>query len=53
MNYLTLEEILRLHFEVINDYGGAHGVRDEGRLQSVVAASRPRHTTITTAVSPI
>jgi len=39
MNYLTLEEILRLHFEIINDYGGSHGVRDESRLQSVVAAS--------------
>lgn len=38
MHYLTLEEILRLHFKIIEDYGGTHGVRDEGRLQSVVAA---------------
>ncbi len=36
--YVTLEELLRLHFQVINDYGGSHGVRDEGRLQSVIAA---------------
>jgi death-on-curing protein len=36
--YLTLEEILRLHFQVIKDYGGSHGVREEGRLQSVVKA---------------
>jgi len=38
MHYLTLEEILRLHFAVIEDYGGSHGVRDEERLKSVVAA---------------
>lgn len=38
INYLSLEEILRLHFQVIEDFGGSHGVRDEGRLLSVVAA---------------
>lgn len=38
MNYLTLEEILRLHFQIIEDFGGSHGVRDEGRLKSVEAA---------------
>lgn len=36
--YLTIEEILRLHFQVIKDYGGSHGVRDEGRLLSVEQA---------------
>lgn len=36
--YLTIEEILRLHFQVIEDYGGSHGVRDEGRLLSVEVA---------------
>jgi death-on-curing protein len=36
--YLSLEEILRLHFQVVEDYGGSHGVRDEGRIQSVVEA---------------
>lgn len=36
--YLTLEEILQLHYRVIEDYGGSHGVRDESRLQSVVNA---------------
>lgn len=36
--YLSLEEILRLHFQVIEDFGGSHGVRDEGRIESVVAA---------------
>ena len=38
MRYLTLEEILRLHFQVIEDFGGSHGVRDESRLKSVVDA---------------
>ncbi len=36
--YMSLEEILRLHFQLIEDYGGSHGVRSEGRLESVVAA---------------
>jgi death-on-curing protein len=35
---LDLEEILRLHHQIIEDYGGSHGVRDEGRLESVVEA---------------
>jgi death-on-curing protein len=38
VRYLTLEEILRLHFQVIEDFGGSHGVRDEGRIKSVVEA---------------
>jgi len=36
MRYLTLEEILRLHFQLIEDYGGSHGVRDDERVESVV-----------------
>ncbi len=40
MNYLSLEEILRLHSQVIEDYGGSHGVRDEHRLEALVAAPR-------------
>lgn len=40
MHYLTLEEILRLHFQLIEDFGGRHGVRDENRLKSVVEAPR-------------
>jgi death-on-curing protein len=38
VRYITLEEILRLHFQLIEDFGGSHGVRDEGRLKSVVNA---------------
>ncbi len=37
---LTLEEILRVHFQVIEDYGGSHGVRDENRLKSLVDAPK-------------
>lgn len=40
VQYLSLEEILRLHFQVVADYGGAHGVRDESRLISVVEAPK-------------
>src|SRR6266404_7310688 len=35
IQYLSLKEILRLHFQVIEDFGGSHGVRDEGRLSSL------------------
>lgn len=35
--YLSLEEIVFLHFRVIEDYGGVHGVRNEGHIQSLVA----------------
>lgn len=38
IGYLTFKEILRLHFNVINDFGGSHGIRDENRLKSVVNA---------------
>ena len=40
IQYISLEEILRIHFQVIEDYGGSHGVRDEGRLISVVNAPK-------------
>jgi death-on-curing protein len=38
VKYLTLEEVLRLHFQVIEEYGGSHGIRDDERLKSVVLA---------------
>ena len=40
MRYLTIEEVLLLHFKIIEDYGGSHGVRDEGRVQSVCEAPK-------------
>ena len=38
MQYFSVEELLLLHFKIIQDYGGSHGVRDEGRIESVVSA---------------
>lgn len=38
--YISLEEILRLHFQVVKDFGGSHVVIDEGRLGSVVEAPK-------------
>jgi death on curing protein len=40
MHYLSVEEILRLYFQVIKDFGGSHGVRDENGLKSVVDAPK-------------
>jgi len=35
-DYLTLTEVLAIHEELINLYGGAHGVRDMGSLESAL-----------------
>jgi len=35
--FLTLDEILAIHRDQIERYGGAYGVRDMGLLQSAVA----------------
>lgn len=40
MNYLDIEEILQLHFQIVHDFGGSHGVRDERRIQSVFEAPK-------------
>lgn len=40
VRYISLEEILRIHFQLIEDFGGSHGVRDEERLKSVVTAPK-------------
>ena len=42
MRYFSLEETLRLHYQVVEDYGGSHGVRDELRLKALVDAPRQR-----------
>ena len=34
--YLTVGEVLQIHHQQIEDYGGAHGVRDKGLLESAV-----------------
>ncbi len=35
-DYLTLAEVLVMHEELIELYGGAHGVRDMGALESAL-----------------
>ena len=35
--FLTLEDVLRLHRDQIDRYGGSHGVRDHGLLDSALA----------------
>ena len=38
IRFLGLEEVIRLHHDQIERYGGADGVRDLGLLESAVAA---------------
>lgn len=40
MRYLTLNEVLRLHQQVIQQSGGSGGVRNLGALESAVAQPR-------------
>jgi death-on-curing protein len=42
VRYLTAEQVLFIHSRIIDETGGAHGVRDLGLLKSAVA--RPRAT---------
>ncbi len=34
--YLTVGEVLQIHHQLIENYGGAYGLRDKGLLESVV-----------------
>jgi death-on-curing protein len=38
MRYLTAEELLLIHYKLIERYGGSHGVRDIKRLASAAVA---------------
>lgn len=40
--YLILDDLLTIHDDMINTYGGSHGIRDMGLLQSALA--RPQAT---------
>ena len=40
MKYLSIEEIVAIHYQVVNIYGGSQGVRDFGLLHSAV--ERPK-----------
>ena len=37
MRFLTVGEVLYIHFQAIDHFGGLHGVRDIGGLESAVA----------------
>lgn len=37
MNLLTIDEVLELHRDQIEEHGGSHGIRDRGLLESAVA----------------
>jgi death-on-curing protein len=37
LEYLEFEDVSELHFDQIEEYGGSHGVRDEGLIRSAVA----------------
>ncbi|MFA4846041.1 MAG: type II toxin-antitoxin system death-on-curing family toxin [Patescibacteria group bacterium] len=50
MKYLTAEEILMLHKNVVDETGGLHGIRDVGLLQSVV--ERPKTAVFGTEMFP-
>src|SRR6266481_7866792 len=34
--YLTVGEVLQIHHQLIENYGGAYGLRDKGLLESAV-----------------
>jgi len=38
--YLTLDDIIAIHESMIEEYGGSHGIRDIGLLQSANARSQ-------------
>ena len=40
MEFLSVEDVLLLHADQVNLYGGDHGVRDPGLLESAVAQAR-------------
>ena len=37
--FLTVEDVLSLHEDAINNWGGTHGIRDRGLLESAVGAA--------------
>ena len=38
MEFLELEEVLRIHARTIEEHGGSHGLRDKGALESALHA---------------
>lgn len=42
LSFLTREEVLHLHEQVIEEFGGPFGLRDEGALESALLAAENR-----------
>jgi death-on-curing protein len=42
INYITLDEILAIHEDLVDRYGGSHGIRELGLIESAIG--RPQST---------
>ncbi len=42
LTFPTQEEVLSVHKRLIEEFGGSHGLRDEGALESAIAAAGNR-----------
>jgi death-on-curing protein len=40
--FLRKQEVLNIHSKLIEDFGGSHGLREEGALESALAAAENR-----------
>ena len=38
--FLTLDDVLEIHYQQIELYGGSHGIRDSAALESAIATPR-------------
>ena len=43
MIFLKKDEVMELHARAIDAFGGSHGLRDEGALESALIAAENRH----------
>ncbi|BCM93112.1 hypothetical protein IAD21_05000 [Abditibacteriota bacterium] len=43
MTFFSKEEVLAIHHANIERFGGSHGLRDEGALESALNAAEARH----------
>lgn len=43
MIFLNKDEVIELHARAIDTFGGSHGIRDEGALESALVAAENRH----------
>lgn len=43
MIFLRKDEVLKYHAWLIDEFGGTHGLRDEGALESALLAAQSRH----------